>query len=117
MPPAAKAAYPCPTKCAMKRGSEMIRPLLAYVTLFAIALCAPALAQPRIIAIDVPIIGSKGERIGTARVRGNSNKTVARLAINAGGLTPGWHGIHFHSVGDCSDPGTFELSMGHITSA
>ena len=45
---------------------------LAYVALFASALCAPALAQSPIVAVEAPIIGSKGERIGTARVHGNS---------------------------------------------
>ena len=89
---------------------------LAYVALFASALCAPALAQSPIVAVEAPIIGSKGERIGTARVRGNSNVTVVRLTINPGGLAPGWHGLHFHAVGDCSDPGSFELAKGHVTS-
>lgn len=90
---------------------------LAYAALFATALYAPALAQSPIVAVEASIIGSKGEPIGTARVRGNSNATIVRLTINLGGLTPGWHGLHFHSVGDCSDPGSFELAKGHVSSA
>ena len=90
---------------------------LAYAALFATALYAPALAQSPIVAVEASIIGSKGEPIGTARVRGNSNATIVRLTITLGGLTPGWHGLHFHSVGDCSDPGSFELAKGHVSSA
>ena len=87
---------------------------LAYATLFATALCPPGLAQSAIQRIEAPIVGSNGERIGTTTVRGGPNASVVRLTITAGGLTPGWHGIHFHAVGDCSDVGTFERSKGHV---
>mgnify|MGYP002653396040 CR=1 FL=1 len=32
--------------------------------------------------------------------------------IEARGLTPGWHGLHFHAKGDCSDA-KFEKAGGH----
>ncbi len=35
------------------------------------------------------------------------------LRFSARGLLPGWHGVHFHSVGDCSDP-SFEKAGGHF---
>jgi Cu-Zn family superoxide dismutase len=35
------------------------------------------------------------------------------LRIDAGGLTPGWHAIHFHEKGDCSDA-AFKMSGGHV---
>lgn len=83
--------------------------------LFATGLAAPALAQQQSIdAFEGPIVGSKGENIGKLTIRSSENATVARIVINAGGLTPGWHGLHFHQVGDCSDPGKFELSKGHV---
>ena len=59
-------------------------------------------------------MGAKGDNIGKITIRGGENATVVRITINAGGLTPGWHGIHFHAVGDCSDPGKYELSKGHV---
>lgn len=34
------------------------------------------------------------------------------IRINVEGLAPGWHGIHFHAVGDCSDEG-FQKSGSH----
>ena len=37
------------------------------------------------------------------------------LRVAATGLTPGWHAIHFHSVGDCSDGAAgFKKSGGHV---
>jgi Cu-Zn family superoxide dismutase len=86
---------------------------LAYATLLATILCAPALAQP-VETVEAPIVGNKGEPIGKLVVRGGANAIVVRVTVNAGGLTPGWHGIHFHSVGDCSDVGQFQLSKGHV---
>ena len=83
----------------------------------ALALAAPAAAfaqQSPVQTHEAQIIGTKGDPIGRVTLRGGPHVTVVRLAINAGGLTPGWHGIHFHAVGDCSDPGKFELSKGHV---
>jgi Cu-Zn family superoxide dismutase len=70
----------------------------------------PAAAPP----IEAALIGPKGDAIGKITLRGGADLTVVRIAINAGGLTPGWHGIHFHAVGDCSDTGQFQLSKGHV---
>jgi Cu-Zn family superoxide dismutase len=47
-------------------------------------------------------------------LKDGANAVVARIHINEGGLEPGWHGLHFHAVGDCSDTGKFLLSKGHI---
>ena len=35
------------------------------------------------------------------------------LRIEANGLTPGWHAIHFHEKGTCGDAG-FKLSGAHV---
>lgn len=37
------------------------------------------------------------------------------IRVEASGLTPGWHGIHFHEKGDCSDA-AFKMSGGHVHS-
>ena len=60
------------------------------------------------------ITNSKGETIGKIMIRDGANSLVMRLAIQAGGLPPGWHGIHFHAVGDCSDTEKFEKSKAHV---
>jgi Cu-Zn family superoxide dismutase len=79
------------------------------------ALGAPALAQPAAVqTYEAPIAGPKGDPIGKIAIRAAANATVVRVTVNAGGLTPGWHGMHFHAVGDCSDPGQFQLSKGHV---
>lgn len=64
---------------------------------------------------------------GEATLKNGSGVTVGRaittqgprgllIRIEAEGLTPGWHGIHLHAVGDCSDAG-FKLSGGHVNHA
>jgi Cu-Zn family superoxide dismutase len=82
--------------------------------LVAAGLAAPALAQESAGTFEGPILGAKGDTIGKITIRGGDNATVVRIVINPGGLTPGWHGTHFHQVGDCSDAGKFELSKGHV---
>lgn len=46
----------------------------------------------------------KGDPIGTMTIRDGANALVMRVSIRPGGLPPGWHGMNFHAVGDCSDP-------------
>ncbi|WP_375456456.1 superoxide dismutase family protein [uncultured Methylobacterium sp.] len=60
------------------------------------------------------IVNNKGESIGTLMIRDGANALVMRIAIRAGGLPPGWHGLHFHAVGDCSDTEKFEASKAHV---
>jgi superoxide dismutase, Cu-Zn family len=83
---------------------------LALAAGTASALGQPAAAPP----VEASLIGPKGDPIGKITLRGGADLTVVRIAINAGGLTPGWHGLHFHAVGDCSDTGQFQLSKGHV---
>lgn len=58
--------------------------------------------------------GLKGNAIGKVMIRGGDKALLVRLSIDPGGLSPGWHGLHFHQVGDCADVGKFELSKGHV---
>ena len=59
------------------------------------------------------IIGAQGEEIGSARFQQGPHGMLLRMEIAEGGLTPGWHGVHFHEKADCSDVGAFQLSGGH----
>jgi superoxide dismutase, Cu-Zn family len=90
----------------------MTRILIA--ALAAAGLAAPALAQQGVQTFEGAIMGAKGDNIGKITIRGGENATLVRITINAGGLAPGWHGIHFHEIGDCSDAGKYELSKGHV---
>lgn len=65
-------------------------------------------------AVSAPIVGGMGQEIGTLTVRPGQDGVVVRIMVREGGLTPGWHGAHFHHVGDCSDVGVFEKSQGHV---
>jgi Cu-Zn family superoxide dismutase len=83
--------------------------------LAAAGLSVPAVAQQaKIETFEGAIQGPKGENIGKVTIRSGENASVIRITINAGGLTPGWHGAHFHQVGDCSDPGQYQRSKGHV---
>jgi Cu-Zn family superoxide dismutase len=59
------------------------------------------------------VLGMDGSPIGTLSAVQGTKGVLIRVEIEAGGLTEGWHGIHLHAVGDCSDTGTYKLSGGH----
>lgn len=84
----------------------------------ALGAAIPAVGQPSLPAApqsyEAPVINTKGETIGRIQIRDGANALVLRLTIGAGGLPPGWHGIHFHAVANCSDTAKFELSKGHV---
>ncbi|MCE4225795.1 superoxide dismutase family protein [Methylobacterium sp. C25] len=85
-------------------------------------LAMPALAQEKkdeapataVQTYESPITNNKGEPIGQIQIRDGANALVLRVTVKAGGLTPGWHGLHFHAVGDCSDTEKFEKSKAHV---
>jgi Cu-Zn family superoxide dismutase len=93
----------------MNRGAAVVVAVLAAMPGAALAAEATGIET-----IESQLIGSSGKPIGTVVVRGSSNATLVRIKVIPGGLTPGWHGVHFHAVGDCSDPGQFQLSKGHV---
>lgn len=64
---------------------------------------APALAD----SVTAPLAGAQGSVTATAAPKG------VLLHIEASGLTPGWHGMHFHEKGDCSDA-AFKMAGGHV---
>jgi Cu-Zn family superoxide dismutase len=91
----------------------MKRLAISFVLLLASAAAATA-QDPSIAAVQAPLLGPQGEPVGEVSIRGSASATVVRITVRAGGLTPGWHGLHFHAVGDCSDHGHFQLSKGHV---
>lgn len=54
---------------------------------------------------------ANGQVIGQVTVTAAPDGIILR--VQAKGLAPGWHGMHFHEKADCSDPG-FKASGGHI---
>ncbi|KAA2235521.1 superoxide dismutase family protein [Salinarimonas soli] len=100
----------------------MIRTLSLAALIAGIAL--PALAQtppPSAQAGQTPqdpyqaqFVDNEGKTIGRLTLRGGESAVVARIEIQPGILKPGWHGAHFHTVGDCSDTPKFQNSKGHV---
>ena len=75
----------------------------------ATAIAGAAMAQPASVTVDLK--GPKGEDLGKATLT-EAPKGVL-LKIEAKGLTPGWHGLHFHEKGDCSSA-DFKSAGGHV---
>lgn len=69
-------------------------------------------------AIISPALAAGGMLMGAANaMHGNVTVTAAPkgvlVRIDATGLTPGWHAVHFHEKGDCS-PDTFTNAGAHV---
>jgi superoxide dismutase, Cu-Zn family len=78
-----------------------------------VMLAGSAMAQvtPAPISRIANIVIQSQAKIGTLTITQAPQGILIR--IDASGLTPGWHGAHFHSVADCSDAG-FKASGGHV---
>jgi len=68
-----------------------------------------------------PALAAGGMLMGAAKsMHGNVTVTAAPkgvlVKVDATGLTPGWHAVHFHEKGDCS-PDTFTNAGAHVHAA
>ncbi len=85
-----------------------------FKTMTMLVLGAAALAAVPAGAANVApgqIIGAGGKAMGEISVTEAPRGVILR--IEAKGLTPGWHAIHFHEKADCSDA-KFQKSGGHV---
>lgn len=87
----------------------MLRPSIA--TLVALGLVTAASAQTPPATATAEIKNAEGATLGTATLTGAPKGVLLR--IEAKGLMPGWHGMHFHEKGDCSDA-EFKKAGGHV---
>jgi Cu-Zn family superoxide dismutase len=76
------------------------------------ATAAPALARDAA-AASVTIKGSDGRELGLATLAEGPRGVMIRLELK--GLTPGWHGVHFHEKADCGTP-DFKSAGAHVHS-
>ncbi|WP_395647416.1 superoxide dismutase family protein [Terricaulis sp.] len=61
------------------------------------------------------IVAADGRAIGQAHFTEGPAGVMIRIEIAEPGLTPGWHGLHLHQRGDCSDFASgFQSAGGHI---
>ena len=82
------------------------------IVLTTFALTAAAPAQPA--ARTFPLVADGGAAAGEVTIMQAPRGILLRVL--ASGLTPGWHGMHIHSVATCADAG-FKASGGHIHDA
>jgi superoxide dismutase, Cu-Zn family len=86
--------------------------------LFCVALCLVALAliaspaQADTLITQADLINNNGKAIGTVQVEQGHKGVLVNL--KAKDLPPGYHGMHFHAVGDCSDLAAFKSAGGHV---
>lgn len=80
--------------------------------LIAAALSVSAIATAGSERAGARLLDNAGEPVGKVTFRQAAAGVVVR--IKAEGLEPGWHGVHFHAVGDCSDHDDFQRSTGHV---
>lgn len=66
-------------------------------------------------AVTTPIKMADGSTIGMLSLTAVATGVLLQVDITRG-LTPGWHGMHFHQTGDCSDP-KFMASGSHMNHA
>jgi Cu-Zn family superoxide dismutase len=89
----------------------MIR-ALAFASVAACALATAAVAaEPA--AQTVEMLGKDGKKIGDVTLTASPHGTLIDIAIAAGSLPAGKHGLHFHDVADCSDVGEYKKSGSH----
>jgi len=84
------------------RLAALTAPLLAVAILPSTAVAQAAKGE---------LIAADGTRAGTVTVTAAPKGVILR--IEATGLTPGWHGAHFHEKGDCSAP-KFTSAGSHV---
>jgi Cu-Zn family superoxide dismutase len=96
-----------------------MRPLAALVFAVFAAACASAdtgaQAAAATAARTVWIVRADGRAAGQAMFTEGPKGVLIRLEFSAGSLPPGWHGLHLHGRGDCSDfAAGFQAAGGHL---
>ncbi len=93
--------------------------ILSLLLAFVLAACASTGESMGDYTAQAPktawIVGADGAQIGQATFRDGPNGVLIQLEFAPGGLPAGWHGLHLHQRGDCSDFATgFQASGGHL---
>ncbi|HEY2660985.1 MAG TPA: superoxide dismutase family protein [Caulobacteraceae bacterium] len=89
-----------------------IRPLISGLA--AVLACAAVAQAQAPGSFTATIKAPDGASIGTAVLTEAPSGVLMRVELK--GLTPGWHGMHFHEKGDCTDA-KFMNSGGHVQMA
>lgn len=88
----------------------MVWRLMLCAGFAAVSLSAASAAEVR----TAPLVGADGATHGTVTIIGAPKGVL--LKVEATGLPPGWHGMHFHEKADCSTSG-FAGAGAHVHAA
>ena len=78
-----------------------------------ISLSLPAMADNHMKQAEADIVNTSGNVIGKVVATKAAKGTILR--VEADKIPEGWHGLHIHQVGDCSDNTEgFKLSGSHV---
>lgn len=95
-----------------------MRPLAALIAAAAllVSACASSSGGPSPTAARTAwIVAADGRAIGQATFTEATNGVLIRLEFSERSLPPGWHGVHLHGRGDCSDfAAGFEGAGSHV---
>ena len=94
----------------------------AAVSVLCAGMTVTALAQPPVGSptagttplVQVAVKGAGGKDMGSATLTDGPRGVLVRLELK--GLTPGWHGLHFHEKADCSKD-DFTTAGAHVHDA
>lgn len=89
--------------------TNCVRMLLISFLFFSLGTTPAAAEQP---SFESKIINNGGKEIGSLKLTQGTQGVV--ISISAKDLPPGYHGMHFHAKGDCSDLGKFKSAGGHV---
>jgi superoxide dismutase, Cu-Zn family len=88
--------------------------LLAFVAALLVLLVSVGWAHPHGMSFAwARIVDAEGDTVGVAALTQHHDEGV-KIFVRAGGLAPGKHGIHIHSVGNCDPAGGFVAAGSHF---
>ncbi len=96
-----------------------MRPIAATLLAAFLTACAstraPAPETPTAAPKTAWIVGRDGRAVGQASFTEGAHGVLIRLEFGSRALPAGWHGVHLHTRGDCSDfADGFQAAGGHL---
>lgn len=78
----------------------------------ALSLLSATLLSGAAFAQTIPLVNNAGAPVGQTTIMEGPDGLVFRVELE--NVTPGWHGVHIHRTGDCSDHAHFQHAGGHL---
>ncbi|WP_213989318.1 superoxide dismutase family protein [Sodalis sp. dw_96] len=82
------------------------------IFLVTILFAGPLWAQPNPVVHTGTLLGIEGQTLGKITVTEAPKGVILR--IEAAGISPGWHGVHFHEKGSCGAKDKFMDAGSHV---